>query len=123
VEGQRAQHRCIDRAEHRGRCADAEGEDADDRDGECGSLGEPAHGVAEVLPEAVEGTESPHVATPLVKAGLVAEAFAGGEVGVVRIGPGASERFLAQLQVESHLLGELGAELVAAEEVAESAKE
>ena len=58
-----------------------------------------------------------------MKVDLVAEAPACGDACAARIGAGASQSLFAQLHVESHLLGELGAQLLAAEEVAESAEE
>jgi hypothetical protein len=123
VKRERAQHGGIDCAEHGGRSTDAESEHAHHGDREATTLSEPADGVSEILCELVDATESPHVATPFLDGGLVTETPARGEARLVRVEPGAAHGVFAELQVQPHLVGQLGGRAIAAQEICEASEE
>ena len=77
-ERQRTQHRGIDRAEHRGRGADAEGKHSNHRNGESGALTQAAYRVPNVLTEVVERSESPRVAARFLNQQRVSESATSG---------------------------------------------
>jgi hypothetical protein len=72
--GERPQQDGGDQAEHHGVAADAQGERQDRHGGEAGLAQEHAAGVADVLPERLQGREAPDVAAGLLGGGPAPEA-------------------------------------------------